>query len=224
MYYDYITEKVGQALFSEHIIGAPERRLGYTSLAFEAGSLPAIYPDLKQLYTALKDKYENVAAIFTDGTKDPLDRYVPRPLEDRKRLLADFLLVNRGVYSERSKKILAYLSERLLPAEARDPANPRDMSTMGKVYATRGFAGAFNFTFDTQGKVRMDFLPRVITTSGITKTIMGADLPGVITKTKSPATAEERAITRRYHERLLRILGISAVGQNTGERTLAWQS
>src|SRR6266702_2079733 len=114
LYHDYITEKVGQALFSGHIIGAPERRLGYTSLAFEADSLSAIYPDLKRLYVALKGEYENVAAIFTDGTKDPLDRYVPRPLEDRKRLLADFLLVNRGVYSERSKKILAYLGEHLL--------------------------------------------------------------------------------------------------------------
>jgi hypothetical protein len=77
------------------------------------------------------------------------------------------------------------------------------------MYLTRGFAGAITFAFEKDSAtVRMDFLPRVITTSTPTKTIMGETLPAVVDRTvNSIATYEEQRVMRAYHDEVVDILG-----------------
>lgn len=149
-----------------------------------------------------------VADVFTDGSVDSATRkFVPRQKEDRLARLEQFLQTRDGFYSERSVNVLRYLAEHLQPASPRSPENPTDMSSTAMMHLTRGFAGAVTFEFHKDSDtVRMDFLPRVITTSTPTKTMMGQTLPTVIDRTTSPATEEDQRVMRAYHEKVIDIL------------------
>lgn len=209
LHHDFLQALTARGLF-EGLIDRPlESGVGYTtfSLSPEADFLE-LFVSLSTAYAAMRKEYEMIAQIFTDGRKDTtLDRFIPRDITERRHLLAAFLESHGSIYSARSQQLLSYLSEHIDHAQPRDADNPRDMSSNGKLYITRGFAGALTFHFDRDSDaVKMDFLPRVVTTSGVTKTIMGDRLPTVIAKTRSEATAEEHAITKDYHQELMRIL------------------
>lgn len=209
LHHDFIANEIEAGLFADQLMAAPERRLGYTALHLHSEQkVGRLFADVQALYASMKDEYTRIAGIFTDGAKDKqLDRYLPRPPKERQERLAAFLKDRGAVYSEHSKRALTYLAHFILPARPRGSQNPRDMSSANTMYITRGFAGAINFDFSAghQG-VRMDFLPRVVTTTGITKTIMGEHLPTIIAKTKSPASPTERRVTARFHRRVRRIM------------------
>ena len=217
LYHDYINRRVAEGLLADVLVQPPEKRLGYTSLYVAGDAKPTIFDDLRTLYTGMKHEYNQAARIYTDGSKDiELDRYIPRPAADRQQLLAEFLASREGYYSEESVRALGYLCTHIVPAAPRNVDNPRQMSSTRTLYITRGFAGAINFALGAnEDTLRIDFLPRVITTSGITKTIMGEQLPTVIAKTKSPATPEEHSLVATYHQLIVDILRHSFPVDNT---------
>ncbi len=210
LYHDYVRVALDKGLLRDFLVAPPERRLGYTSLFLNrGGDLPELFPDIKKLYIGMQNEYNRAARIFTDGIKDPrLNRYIPRPLHDRTRLLEAFFKDSGDIYTDKSRSLLEYLCKHIVEAETRDIDNPRDMLSAHQIYISRGFGGALTFSFDKadNSRVRMDFLPRVITTSGVTKTIMGDTLPTVIARTKSLVSKSEREITATYHQNIIDIL------------------
>jgi hypothetical protein len=160
------------------------------------------------LYAGMKDEYGNIANILSDGSIDPrTERPLPRPEAERLTRLEYFLANRQGFYSPGSEKLLYYLARHIQEAEPRDPGNPRDMSSTAKIYLTKVFAGAMTFAFSKDSDVvRWDFLPRVMTTNPVIKTIMGEDMPTLIVRTENPATDEDNNVISNYHQRIDHIL------------------
>lgn len=207
LHHDFIECMVRQGLFESKLEGMPEKKLGYTSMRLHPDNPALLFDDLQSMYRGLRNEYTTIQHIFTEGDVDTLGRFTVRPRSERQEALEWYKSESSGLYSDSSWRALEYLCEHITAAEARDPDNPRDMSTAAKVYLSRGFAGAMTFTFErgVEG-MRFDFLPRVITTSGVTKTIMGENLPTVIAKTESPALEQERLVAGLYHRRVMGIV------------------
>lgn len=101
--------------------------------------------------------------------------------------------------------VLRYLAEHIRTAVPRQ--HPTDINSSAMAYLTRGFAGGMTFAFaEGVNVVRFDFIPRVITTSAVTKTMMGQGLPTRIDKTAEPASPGELAVARAYYEEVRTII------------------
>lgn len=208
LYHDYVRYQIEDCgLFADIRLGPVSQRLGYSTVPLRADNeLFAIFADLKRLYVGMKREYETIQGIYTDGSRDPgLDRFMPFPEVERRQRVEAYLAAQAVGISSASEQKLRYLAAHLVPASRRDPGNPRDMASPSRMYISRGFSGAMTFRFE-EDVVWLDILPRVITTSGVTKTIMGERLPTVIAKTRSVATSKERAVATQYHQHLLDIL------------------
>ena len=74
------------------------------------------------------------------------------------------------------------------------------MSTSGKIYISRGFSGAMTFAVNKDtNTVRFDYLPRIITTSGIVKTLNGQYSPTIMARQRSAATTYEQQDNANYN-------------------------
>jgi hypothetical protein len=208
--HDYIMHMIrSKKLFTGILSGAPEEKNGYSSLYIRRDqNSQTIFDELYNLYTGLKQEYYEIEKIFTDNHIDILtNRYIPRPLSDRLNKFYDFINQRDDVYSDKSRRALEYLSSHLVPAKIRPENNPRSMEVSGQIYITRGFAGAINFMLEKdKTDIRLDILPRIITTSGVTKTLLGPDLPTVIAKTLSPADNYEKNTQRSYYDLIVNFL------------------
>lgn len=201
VYNDFIRNFIASGRLRDHLIGDPTLALGYTSMMFRRGSdLSEIFPDIKDMYHAMKDEYAYLEDVFTDKQIDPESgRYIPR-LENERSKRLELYIAKRGCWlSDESVEVLNYLAQYIKDAKPRD--NPREISDAAMAYITRGLAGAITFSFQHEhDKVRFDFLPRVITTTGVTKTISGKNIATVIAKEKTPAEENEREVIRQYHQ------------------------
>jgi hypothetical protein len=213
LYHDYIQRAVELGAFESLIIGAPERRPGFTSIQLARMTNLPLFDNLKAVYSGMKAEYNVIVDIFSDMSVDPTTgRYIPRLKEERMSRLEEFLATRNGFYSAESTQALTYLARNIQRAMPRSPNDPFDMSSSGMIYASRGFAGAITFGFErSNDTMRLEFFPRVITTSGCAKTMMGRDLPTVIHKTSEPASSEEMQITRDYHKDVLGALKGNAI-------------
>ncbi len=209
LYHDYIRNTVKEGLLGNFIVDEPVANLGYTSLLLrDSERLAEIFSELKALYVGLKLEYDNVAEILTDGSIDTAtQRFVPRPQTERIIRLERFLKEREGFYSPESVKTLRYLAKHIRVAEPRDPQNSRDMSSTAMIYFTRGFAGGISFRFEKDSPVvGFDFMPFALTTSAVTKTMLGESLPTVIIRPGNTASEAEHRTMQEYHGRILRIL------------------
>lgn len=120
---------------------------------------------------------------------------------DRRLLLDRFLSTREGFYSDKSIKALWYLAEHIQKAAPRE--YPTDISSAAMAYITQGFAGGMVFAFTDDDMVRFDFMPRVITTSAVTKTMLGPELPTRIDKSENTASSTEKEIAERYYKDVL---------------------
>ena len=207
--HDYIEHAVKEGILERFLTDAPRAGLGYTSLSLKRSpDLPGMFGDLKSLYGNMKLEYENVADIFTDKSIDPsTERYIPRRIEDRILRFEHFISSRAGLYSSQSIGILDYLVKHIQSAMPRASDKPTDMSSSAMMYLSRGFAGAIVYSFNKHSDVvRLDLLPRVITTSPPTKTMMGEDMPTVIARTDKPATSEDARIVDMYNQKIRRIV------------------
>lgn len=203
LYHDYITNAIEEGALAGFLTGAPSAYPGYTSMVLERrDELENIFPDIKSLYQGMKSEYEVIADIFSDGTIDQdTQRPLPRPRAERELLLDQFLKSRDGFYSDESVRTLKYLVEHIQKAVPRGQLT--DISSAAMAYITRGFAGGMTFAFTADDMVRFDFMPRVITTSAVTKTMLGQGLPTRIDKSGSAASDEEKEIAERYYKDIL---------------------
>ena len=66
--------------------------------------------------------------------------------------------------------------------------NGPDITDVSHVYVTKGFAGALTIRHNSQTDIfNLEYLPRVITSSGVAKTMFGRDRPTIMGK-HVPAT------------------------------------
>lgn len=135
-----------------------------------------VFLELKAAYIAMRTEYERIEEIFTDKQLDPqTGRYIPFPQEIRHKRLDDFLQ-NDTIYSARSRQLLKYLAQHLLVATPRPKERENYIKSASHAHITKGFAGAINFAYDFQeDKFRFEFLPRVITSSSVAKTMFGQE-------------------------------------------------
>lgn len=183
------------------------RESGYTSISL--GYVPdlfKVFGEIKSLYSGMKREYALLENVFTDKEVDPTTgRYIPRERNEREELLDTYIKNNSSWLSFQSVEVLEYLANNLKRAKAR--SFPREISDASMAYITKGFAGAMSFRFIQRSDVvYFDFLPRVITTSGVTKTISGDHTATIIAKEKTPAEDSERSVIQQYQNRVQTIL------------------
>lgn len=210
LHHDYIEQALQGGALSQFVTGVPRVGVGHSSIDLErSANLPKMFGQLSSLYSGMKLEYSRIAEIFTDESVDLVTgKFIPRPIEERISRLGYFLNSRGTSYSPKSIGALRYLAEHIQLAEPRDPQDPSAIASTATMYLSRGFAGAMTFAFEKNSDtVRLDFLPRVITTSTPTKTMMGEDLPTVIFRTDKPATEDDHRIALAYHQKVARILG-----------------
>lgn len=206
LYHDYIGNAVQAGDLADLLVGEPSMHTGYTTMLLgQRDKLEMAFDSIKYMYQGMKAEYEMVVNIFSDGTIDAeTGRLVPRPRYERESLLDDFLTLRKGLYSDRSVRVLEYLAKHIRKAAPKE--YPTDISNAAKAYITRGFAGGMTFAFSTDKVVRFDFMPRVITTSAVAKTMLGQGRPTRIDKTEDTVSEAEKAIAERYYQDVLKYI------------------
>lgn len=130
---------------------------------------------LHELLTAMHYKYQELVAVFTDGTCEcdtGCERYLPRSRPDRERALSDFVASNEVWLSAESVALLGYLARNLVAAGVRESPRSTRITTVAQLWIAKGMSGALNFVVSTaRNTLRFDVAPRVISTSGATKVI-----------------------------------------------------
>jgi hypothetical protein len=91
---------------------------------------------LHELLTALHHKYQELVAVFTDGTCERdtgCDRYLPRPGPDRDCALSRFVASNDAWLSTDAIALLGYLARNIVAAGARgqSPVDPDHQGRAG---------------------------------------------------------------------------------------------
>ena len=195
VYHDQIKKMLEAGLLNRNVLESEiSEHIGYIGFEFTPGtSSGEIFEFTKKLYTACKSEYDAIADCFIKKQTDSeTERFAPRDREERWRLLIQYLDRNK-TYSDESQKLLESLAERL--ESAMDPNKA--------MWFTRGFSGAITFIIEKDNpSIRMHFLPRVVTTSGVEKTIFGSDHPTRIKRSPEPATGEDRKIMYEYQEQI----------------------
>lgn len=204
VYNDFIRSFIASGGLRDYLISDPALALGYTSMMLRRGpDLSKVFPDIKTMYHAMKDEYTYLEDVFTNKQTDSNSgRYLPRPKNERVERLALYIAQRGNWLSNNSVDILNYLAAYIRNAEAR--IKPREITSAATAYVTRGLAGAMTLSFhhDEEDQMRFDFLPRVITTTGVTKTISGKNIATVIAKEKTPAEDQDRDVAEKYHQNI----------------------
>lgn len=195
VYHDQIEEMLESGLLNGGVLKSEvSEHIGFTEFEFipEASSAE-IFEFTKKLYTACKSEYDAIVGCFTKKQIDSeTEKFIPLDREERRRLLRRYLGGSK-IYSDESKKLLENLAKHLESA----------IDSNKEMWFTKGFAGAITFIIEKNNpSIRMHFLPRVVTTSGVEKTIFGSDRPTRIKRSPEPATNEDRKIMYAYQEQI----------------------
>lgn len=159
--------------------------------------------DLSCLHTALAvlhTHYRDLVGIFTDGQVEGGTghrRFVPVPPAERLRRLAVFEATSTVGWSAESLTVLHHLAGRLVPAAARDTPRSTRLGSASQAWLAKGLSGALNLVVPAAGStLRIDFAPRVISTSGAAKVISAG--PTLIRKAHGTATTRQRRRLRDF--------------------------
>lgn len=218
IHHDYLAHAIATNGF-DGIVGEPKLKSGYSSILLDKNSAGKHFPQLQTIYSGMDEEYQRIENIFTDkSVNDKTGRYNPKPRDERVEGLVEYLETNKKWLSETSADALMYLAENIKDSLPRDPKNPRLIDSAETAYATRGFAGAITYTVGLGDTIRFDFLPRVITTSGATKTLSGIDTATVIAKEKTDATSEDRQVMSDYINEVSTVLKTTYPGRYSSMR------
>jgi hypothetical protein len=198
---DFINNLIASGRLKSFLYGYSTQELGYSTMLLKRGSdLSQVFPEIKDMYHAMKEEYSYLEDVFTGKLMDPKSgRYIPRPEPERIRRLMSYIDDRGSWLSKESIDKLNYLAQYIRIAEPRN--KPREIRNAATAYITRGLAGAMTLSLhDGEEQVRFDFLPRVITTTGVTKTISGRNMATIIAKEKQPAEKHEREVIEQYQQ------------------------
>ncbi|GAB3862098.1 hypothetical protein ACFPIJ_47025 [Dactylosporangium cerinum] len=179
---------------------------GYVSITTPLdGSLDEDLRCLHAVLTVLHNRYRELVGVFTDGQVEQATghcRLVPLPPAERLRRLAAFEATSPAGWSAESLAVLHHLAHRLVPAAARDTPRSTRIASAAQAWLAKGLSGALNLVVPADGStLRIDFAPRVISTSGATKVI--SDGPTLIRKAQGSATAGQRQRLRDFEQRVV---------------------
>lgn len=179
---------------------------GYFSMRFkDQAKIQEIFPDVRALLGTMQKEYEEVEHLFTDKNIDPLtNRYIPLEEDKRRALASDYIKRNQDWLSQESIGLLDYLVKNIKSASG---SNFRDMKSASEAWFTRGFVGLINLSFSNESDiVRFDILPRVITTSSVSKILAGEGKPIVLDRGRNEASVEEKQVSESYLQRVANII------------------
>lgn len=164
-----------------------------------------IFPEIKFLYQAMQDEYTKAEALFTDRQLDSsTNRYVPREENERLSLVKEYIDNNKDWLSPESIKLLEHLAKNIKYAKGN---SFRNMSSAEEAWLTKGFAGMINLSFShNSDNVRLDILPRVMTTSSASKILAGQGQPIVLERGTKDASEHERKIAEEYQEQVIKVI------------------
>ncbi len=200
VYYDYILHLLNDGSLNEDILQSKiENKIGYISFVFKPKTkVKNIFSFVNNLYELCLREYNKIEYIFTDKSlSDRTERFILRGMGERNNLMKAYLNENAGLYSKDSQNILKKLSERVV--EARSRKDYLSINSNGEIWAIKGFAGSFTFSFNKkEDGVKFYFSPRVLTTSGIEKTIFGEDRPTRIKRTSNAPSHSDKIVMENY--------------------------
>lgn len=206
--HDLIKHYIGKQKMAALDKNSCHENLGFTSFTFDRTAIKALYGDVRNLYSYLKQCYKDVSKIYTDGDTDSVTgKFVPVEKMQRLERLEKFMEETPVVFRPESYKVLSYLAGHLIPSVPRRSDDPRQLKDPGQTHITRGFSGAFTFRFDTEDDYgHFDLSPRVITTSAVAKTLYGEGRPTEIIKETMNATDAQRATMQSYQQRVVSLV------------------
>lgn len=176
----------------------PIDRLGYIELRFEPNiDASKLFSFIRGVYDLCSSEYEKVAKVFSGDPADKNGRFIPYEQGERVIFLKKYLQENKELSNE-SKNVLTTLAENITFAEEKNELS--QVNSNQTIWITKGFAGVFSFVFGRQDELKVYFLPRVITTSGVEKVIFGENRPTRVkrdTKIRI-ASEQERTIMQEY--------------------------
>jgi len=200
IYKDRLNHLLSQGFLADYLEREGlEEHCGFLSFYLKAGGFHNTFPMLQTIYQDLHTTYSGIEAIFTDRKLDENDRFPPLPVPERTTRLNEYLSrQNTSWLSDDSRNLLTILSQRLKNAAPRDTANR--ITTSAQAWMTKGFAGTILLQFlKGSDVVRLDFAPRVLTTSAPEKLIYGIDRPTVIKRVPRCPTEEEQSEYEEYN-------------------------
>lgn len=177
---------------------------GYLSLSagWEYATGPAGLSALHRMLGALHTGYREVVDTLTDGIEETATgcaRLEPRPPGERRARMAHLLATGAGWLSAESAGLLTYLATHLEPAAPREHTRSVRIETARQVWLAKGLSGALNLVVPVSGQsVRVDFAPRVISTSGAAKVLHPLG-PTLVVKDTGPASLAERRRMADFH-------------------------
>lgn len=184
---------------------APDiKRSGYiTYEATPISDFDSYAQAFRGLYEGGRIAYQAISGIFTDGSiSDETDKYIPLPKQERLMRYEAFAKANDYGLSPQSLELLRYLASHIQAASARLDNGSVTITRSSQVHITQGFAGGFMFTTKNDGRLTVDFFPRVITTTGPTKNLHAdGDFYG-FTKTKDKPSDAMRQENAAFAEKI----------------------
>jgi hypothetical protein len=188
LYFDFIQHSLKQApgnTFDEDKISDSEGVIDLPIIKTGESTFPNT---LTHLYSSMKAEYKKIEDIFTGKELDPeSDRYIPKEANEIEAGLESFFS-NQPYYSSESQQALYYLAKNIKKASKRPNVRDQFITDPSHVYITKGFAGALTVRHNSEtDRFTLEFLPRVITSSAVAKTMFGRNEPTIMGK-HAPAT------------------------------------
>lgn len=206
VYHDFIKRQLAEIGFSDITFHHT-----HTSLHFDQVPEPEfLFKMITELYRKLQEEYSVLEKVFTDKQTDSeTARFIPLAKEERVKQL-EIYLAEHDFLSESARAALQYLAENLKRAKAK--SSSRSVTNSSTAWITKGFAGTITLALDKNSRaMRLDWIPRVITTSSIGKTLYGADRPTAIAKSSLPTPAEEIEENQAYYQEIITVLKLLGV-------------
>lgn len=192
-------DKIKNSCVKKGFLGMmPIDRLGYIELGFELNiDISKLFSFIAGVYGLCSSEYEKIAKVFSGNLVDKNERLIPYEQGERVILLKKYFQENKELSSE-SKNVLRTLAENITFAKERNELS--QINSNQTIWITRGFAGVFSFVFGRQSDLKVYFLPRVITTSGVEKVIFGENRPTRVKRDRKIriASKQERTVMQEY--------------------------
>jgi len=207
VYFEYLNDLIKNGVIKKLFKKEVENNIGFISMYFDKTIDSAkLFDFIKTLYIEFKKEHNFIENILTNkelaaGT----ERYAPRSGDDRIYLMQEYLNKNKDIFSPEAKKMLLGLACNLTPALPRKNGIS-DINSNETLWITKGFAGAFTFSFEKGGDlIRVDFLPRVLSTNTVEKTIFGKERPSRIERGVEGVSEKNHLFMDRYHQRIIEL-------------------
>lgn len=207
VYFDFIREFLRKRNFyffdpeqmtmSEGVILMPIRNFDKDNL----------FGAIKLLYRSLKTEYNTIHNIYTNDSIDPeTNRYLPLEKIERQKKLNQFLETD-NIYSDKSHALLKYLADHMRKASLQPNNRDNYFQDASHLYIDKGFAGAIVISYDREvdGYI-LQFLPRVLTFSAVSKTMFGIDKPTIMGEHKQAKNEQKDSINKYKQSILMNVL------------------